>query len=174
MDVKITIMGSDYAGLVIGAYAAELGNHVICHDNDILKIQALRRCKLPFIAPELQNTMARNKGAGRLMFTHDAIQSIAHGELIFIAKGHCDAAYDASGSGHVSRTLKNISRWGHPLKIVIVSHATNPVAAPYVPDLSAPSRHSLDGDLGAQTLHQFEHGLRHPTRVRRCTQQGVL
>lgn len=172
--MKITIMGSDYAGLVIGAYAAELGNHVICHDDDIVKVQALRRCKLPFIAPELQNTLARNKGSGRLIFTHDAIQSIVHGELIFIAKGHCDAAYDASGHSHVSRTLKNITRWGHPLKIVIVSVATSPAPALDDPHLSAPSNHSLDGDLGAQTFHQLEHALRHPPRMRRCTQQGVF
>lgn len=172
--MKITIMGSDYAGIVIGAYAAELGNHVICHDDDILKVQALRRCKLPFIAPELQNTVARNKGAGRLMFTHDTIQSIAHGELIFIAKGHLAAGDSASRCSHVSRTLKNIIRWGNPLNIVIVSAAINQIAAEDALHLSAPSHHSLDGDLGAQTLHQLEHGLRHPTRMRRCTQQGVL
>ncbi|MBU3648453.1 MAG: hypothetical protein FGM56_10305, partial [Limnohabitans sp.] len=66
VDVKITIMGSGHAGLAVGAFAAELGNHVICHDSDIPKIQALRRCKLPRDEPQCYAFRGLEDAAQRL------------------------------------------------------------------------------------------------------------
>ncbi len=174
VDVKITIMGSGHAGLAVGAFAAELGHHVICHDSDIPKIQALRRCKLPFSDPALQNALARNKGAGRLAFTHDAIQSIAHGELIFIDHGACLANCEASRCSHVLRTLRHVNRWGNPFKLVIINAATSPLTDPKASHLSAPRHHPLHRDHGAQTLHGLEHGVRQQPGIFRGAQQGVL
>ena len=39
--MNISIIGSGYVGLVSGACFAELGNHVICADNDTKKINSL-------------------------------------------------------------------------------------------------------------------------------------
>ena len=174
VDVKITIMGSDHAGLAVAAWAAELGHHVICHDSDISKIQALRLGKLPFSAPALQNTLARNRGAGRLAFSYDAIHSIAHAELIFIDHGVCTANCDASRCSRILRTLRYIHRWGNAHKVVIVNAATSPLTAQKSSQLCTPSHHPLHSDLGAHTLHGLEHGARHQAGIFRRTQQGVL
>lgn len=124
--MKITVMGSDHAGLVVGAYAAELGNQVICHDMDTHKIQSLRRCKIPACDPQLRDMLARNKGAGRLTFSHDAIQSITHGELIFITQGIGNPGQGAADCTQVAWTVKNIHRWGKACKVVFVIAAQPP------------------------------------------------
>jgi UDP-N-acetyl-D-mannosaminuronate dehydrogenase len=145
--VKITVMGSDYSGLVIGAYAAELGNQVICHDSDTDRVQSLRRCKVPACDPELLSMMARNKGAGRLTFTHDAIQSITHGEIIFITQGIDIHGWRAPDCSHVSRTVKNINRWGKRCKLVLVFPSQLLTAERYAPTTNVISH------LNAALLH---------------------
>jgi len=117
--LKITVMGSDYVGLVIGAYCAEAGSSVICYDSDTDKIQSLQRCKIPVIDPDLQSMMARNKGAGRLRFTHDAVHSISHAELIFIRFSRCSIPLATCNC--LSRTLKNVLRWGNRCEVVLVN-----------------------------------------------------
>ena len=119
--MKITVMGADYVGLVIGAYCAEAGGSVVCYDSDIDKIQSLQRCKITVIDPDLQSLMARNKGAGRLRFTHDVVHSIAHAELIFITSTRCAMPLATCTCNCLSWTLKNVLRWGGQCAVVLVN-----------------------------------------------------
>ena len=36
--MKVTVVGTGYVGLVTGACLAEMGNHVVCVDNDPAKL----------------------------------------------------------------------------------------------------------------------------------------
>ena len=119
LRLKITVMGADYVGLVIGAYCAEAGGSVVCYDSDIDKIQSLQRCKISVIDPDLQSLMARNKGAGRLRFTHDAVYSIHRAELIFITISRC--SMPLASCNCLSRTLKNVHRWGNRCEVILVN-----------------------------------------------------
>lgn len=123
--MKITVMGSDYAGLVIGAYSAELGNDVICHDFNTDKIQSLQRCKIAINDLELRRMIARNKGAGKLAFTHDSIQSITHGELIFISVDIAPHDPTQASCNRLSSTVRHIAHWGKGSKICIVNARRN-------------------------------------------------
>jgi len=47
MSVNICIIGTGYVGLVTGACFAEVGHRVICVDNDLNKVEMLRRGGIP-------------------------------------------------------------------------------------------------------------------------------
>ena len=61
--MNITIVGSGYVGLVTGACFAEVGHHVICVDNDELKVATLQRGQVPIYEPGLENLIRHNVAA---------------------------------------------------------------------------------------------------------------
>jgi len=85
--MKITIFGSGYVGLVTGACLAEVGNDVVCMDVDERKIGMLKQGEIPIYEPDLDQMVARNAEKGRLRFTTDAAEAVAHGLFQFIAVG---------------------------------------------------------------------------------------
>lgn len=84
---KICVIGSGYVGLVTGSCLADLGNEVICVDNDENKITALKDLKMPIYEPGLEDIVKRNVKAGRLRFTTDLKDSVKKSEIIYIAVG---------------------------------------------------------------------------------------
>ena len=67
--MNITVIGTGYVGLVVGACLAETGNPVICADLDQAKIDGLKQNILPIYEPGLDDYVARNQSQGRLTFT---------------------------------------------------------------------------------------------------------
>lgn len=85
--MKISIIGSGYVGLVTGACLAELGNHVICVDNDVKKIVMLRKGLMPIFERGLKDLVRRNVRAGRLTFSSDIKAGVRKSDIIFICVG---------------------------------------------------------------------------------------
>ena len=85
--MNLTIFGTGYVGLVTGACFAESGNNVCCVDVDAAKIEGLRNGIVPIYEPGLAELVEQNSAVGRLTFTTDAAEGLAHGQLIFIAVG---------------------------------------------------------------------------------------
>ncbi|MFH1191767.1 MAG: UDP-glucose/GDP-mannose dehydrogenase family protein [Candidatus Omnitrophota bacterium] len=85
--MNISIIGSGYVGLVSGACFAELGNHVICADNDIKKIRSLKKGIVPIYEPGLQELIVNNLKNKRLKFTSSIKDAVRFSEIIFIAVG---------------------------------------------------------------------------------------
>ncbi|WP_338405352.1 2-dehydropantoate 2-reductase N-terminal domain-containing protein, partial [Achromobacter xylosoxidans] len=85
--MKITVVGTGYVGLVSGACLADMGNDVMCLDVDAAKIALLRQGGIPIYEPGLEDLVRRNVQAGRLHFTDDVVQSVAFGDVQFIAVG---------------------------------------------------------------------------------------
>jgi len=83
--MKIGIIGSGYVGLVTGACFADLGNDVICVDNDKAKIASLKKGVMPIFEPALEETVLRNVKAGRLIFTSDIKTAAMASSIIFIS-----------------------------------------------------------------------------------------
>ena len=84
---RIAIIGTGYVGLVTGTCFAELGNTVICLDNDARKIAVLKRGEAPFFEPQLLEMIVRNQHAGRLQFSSDVEAGVRDSEIVFIAVG---------------------------------------------------------------------------------------
>lgn len=85
--MQVTVIGSGYVGLVVGACLANVGNQVVCADIDPHKVEQLRQAIVPFYEPGLAALVQRNHDAGRLQFTTDVAGAIRKGALIFIAVG---------------------------------------------------------------------------------------
>jgi len=85
--MKITIFGSGYVGLVTGACLADAGNSVVCVDVDPRKIERLNQGDVPIHEPGLDELIERNMAKGRLRFTTDAAEGVAHGLFQMIAVG---------------------------------------------------------------------------------------
>ena len=85
--MKICIIGSGYVGLVTGACFADLGNDVICVDNDKNKIKALKSGVIPIYEPGLEELIKRNRKEGRLDFGTSIKEGVRKSEVIFIAVG---------------------------------------------------------------------------------------
>lgn len=86
-NMKITVFGSGYVGLVVAACLAEVGNDVICIDIDENKIQNLQKGLIPIYEPGLQELVSGVLKSRHLEFTTDIKMAVLHGECQFIAVG---------------------------------------------------------------------------------------
>jgi len=124
--MRVTIFGTGYVGLVTGACLAETGNHVVCVDIDAGKIARLNRGELPIYEPGLDAIVQRGREAGRLTFTTDVAEGVAHGLFQFIAVG---TPADEDGSADVRYVLEVARTIGTHMSDyrIIVDKSTVPV-----------------------------------------------
>ncbi len=100
--MKVTVFGTGYVGLVQGAVLADVGHEVVCIDIDAAKVAALQAGQIPIHEPGLAPIVQANQAAGRLRFTTDAAEGVAHGDLIFLAVG---TPPDEDGSADLQHVL---------------------------------------------------------------------
>jgi len=124
--MKVTIFGSGYVGLVSGACLAEAGNHVVCVDIDVARVERLNRGEVPIHEPGLDALMHRNRDAGRLEFTADTARGVEHGLFQLIAVG---TPPDEDGSADLSHVLTVARAIGEhlPRYAILVTKSTVPV-----------------------------------------------
>ncbi len=117
--MKITIIGTGYVGLVTGACLAEQGNDVLCLDLDASKIAILNNGGIPIHEPGLEVIVASNRANGRLRFTTDIEESVAHGEIQFIAVGTPPDEDGSADLKYVLAAAQNIGKYMQGFKVVI-------------------------------------------------------
>ncbi len=67
--MKILVIGCGYVGLTTGTCFAEIGNEVVCSDNNKEKIDKLKSGKMPLYEPGLEELIERNINDKRLSFS---------------------------------------------------------------------------------------------------------
>lgn len=82
--MDIAVIGTGYVGLVTGACFSELGNKVICVDNNKKKIDSLKNLIMPIYEPGLEDLVRRNVKEKRLSFSTSIKQAVKQSEVIFI------------------------------------------------------------------------------------------
>src|SRR6185369_2872430 len=124
--MKTTMIGTGYVGLVTGACLAEVGNDVLGFDVDACKIDILRSGGVPIHEPGLLPMIERNVAAGRLRFTTDVDEAVAHGTLQFIAVG---TPPDEDGSADMKYVLQAARAIGERMRgwKIVVDKSTVPV-----------------------------------------------
>lgn len=124
--MRITIFGSGYVGLVTGACLADAGNHVVCVDVDPRKIDMLNRGEVPIHEPGLDDLIKRNAAKGRLKFTLDAAEGVAHGLFQMIAVGTPPDEDGSADLRYVLEVAKTIATHMSEYRVVITK-STVPV-----------------------------------------------
>jgi len=124
--VNISVIGTGYVGLVVGACLAETGNQVVGADVDERKIARLEQNVLPIYEPGLDRLVERNQASGRLSFTTDVGAAIARSEVVFIAVG---TPPDEDGSADLRHVLAVAETIGKHMtrELVVVTKSTVPV-----------------------------------------------
>ena len=124
--MRITVFGTGYVGLVQGAVLAEVGHDVLCVDVDAAKVEALQAGRIPIHEPGLDELVRANAAAGRLVFTTDAAEGVAHGRIVFIAVG---TPPDEDGSADLRYVLGVAATIGELMEEpkVVVTKSTVPV-----------------------------------------------
>ena len=125
--MRIAMIGSGYVGLVSGACFADFGHTVVCVDKDAGKIARLEQGIMPIYEPGLDQLVANNVKAGRLMFTTDLAAGIEGAEAVFIAvgtpsrrgDGHADLSYVYAAAREIAQAIKGY--------VVVVNKSTVPV-----------------------------------------------
>jgi UDPglucose 6-dehydrogenase len=126
--VNISVVGTGYVGLVVGACLAETGNTVICADIDEGKIEGLRKNVLPIYEPGLEPLVERNQKETRLTFTTDLRNAIESAEVVFIAVG---TPPGEDGSADLKYVLQVARLIGTHMtrEMVVVTKSTVPVGS---------------------------------------------
>ena len=124
--MNISVVGTGYVGLVVGACLAETGNDVICADVDQDKIERLKQNELPIYEPGLEAYVERNQRDGRLTFTSDVPWAIGEADVVFIAVG---TPPDEDGSADLRHVLDVARTIGTSMRreLVVVTKSTVPV-----------------------------------------------
>lgn len=124
--MNITVVGTGYVGLVVGACLAETGNAVTCADLDKQKIDGLKQNILPIYEPGLDAYVERNQAQGRIAFTTDVAGAIATADVIFIAVGTPPDEDGSADLRHVLAVAEEIGKHA-TREVVVVTKSTVPV-----------------------------------------------
>jgi UDPglucose 6-dehydrogenase len=124
--MKLAIIGTGYVGLVTGTCFAEVGHHVICVDNDAVKVKMLQAGGIPIYEPGLEELVKKNVANGRLSFTNSTAEGVQKSDVVFIAvptPPQPDGSVDLS---YIERVARDIAAAMTSYKIV-VDKSTVPV-----------------------------------------------
>jgi UDPglucose 6-dehydrogenase len=85
--MKLAVIGAGYVGLVSGACFAKLDHNVVCLDVDRVKIEKLRRGRVPIFEPGLAELVEAGAARGKLSFATDFSDAIAGADAVFVTVG---------------------------------------------------------------------------------------
>lgn len=124
--MKICVIGTGYVGLVAGTCLADMGNEVICVDNDLEKLTKLKNGIVPIYEPGLEELIKANVAEGRLSFSSDLDSAVKQSLVCFIAVGTPQSEDGAADLQYVMAVAESIGKALNGYK-VIVDKSTVPV-----------------------------------------------
>ncbi len=124
--MRICFVGAGYVGLVTGTCFADLGNNVICVDNNEEKINILKSGGVPIYEPGLNEMIERNINKNRLSFTTSIAEGVEASDIIFIAVNTPPLPDGDADLSFVENVAKEISQTMTTYKL-IVEKSTVPV-----------------------------------------------
>lgn len=86
-QLKITIVGSGYVGLVTAVCFAELDHEVICIEKDLSKLEKLKTGISPIYEPGLEEILRKNLKNKKIFFSSSIEEGIKFSNVIFLCVG---------------------------------------------------------------------------------------
>lgn len=117
--MKVTIIGTGYVGLVVGACLADMGHEIMCLDIDEKKIDMLNNGKIPIYEPGLKTVVERNEADNRISFTTDKEKAIGFAEIIFLAVGTPQSDDGKADLKYVKAAAADIGKHMNSYKVVV-------------------------------------------------------
>ena len=124
--MDITVIGSGHVGLVTGACFADLGNRVVMVDQDKDKVAGLKKGKVWFFEPGLEELVRRGIAEKRLSFTASIKEGVDQGQVIFICVGTPSRPNGEADLSQVEHVCQEIARVMRSYRL-IVEKSTVPV-----------------------------------------------
>lgn len=129
--MNLSVIGTGYVGLVSGTCFAEMGNNVICVDNNNDKLKRLNSGEVPIYEPGLEILFNRNVEKKRLIFTDNLKKAVLGSEMIFLClptpqdeDGSADLKYVFNVSESIAKILNES---GDKEFRVVINKSTVPV-----------------------------------------------
>ncbi len=117
--MDLCVIGTGYVGLVTGASMAEIGNNVICIDNNEDKIKMLKNGHIPIFEPGLEEMVKRNMEAGRLHFSKEIEEGVTKSQIIFICVSTPPREDGSADLSYVENVARSIAQNLNDYKIII-------------------------------------------------------
>ncbi len=124
--MRVCIIGTGYVGLVTGGTLAELGNNVICVDNNEEKVAMLNRDEIPIYEPGLKEIVRSAREAGRIKFITSIRDGVRASDIIFIAVSTPPKPDGSADLSMVAAVAKEVAENLNGYKVV-VDKSTVPV-----------------------------------------------
>lgn len=124
--MKITVIGTGYVGLVTGTCFSEMGNDVLCVDNNQKVIDILNEGKCPIYETGLFELIQRNVKNGKLNFCSDLEEGLNHSNIYFIAVGTPQGENGEANLKYVKEVASFIGQFITE-KSIIINKSTSPV-----------------------------------------------
>ena len=126
--MKLCMIGTGYVGLVSGVCFADLGNDVVCVDNNLNKIENLKKGIIPIYEPGLEELVKKNYKNGRLKFSINLKDSVIKSDIIFICVGTpTKKNSNAANLSQVYSVAKKIRSYITSKFKIIITKSTVPV-----------------------------------------------
>ena len=129
--MNLAVVGTGYVGLASGTCFAEMGNQVICVDNNPEIVKKLQNSIITIFEPGLETIFHRNIEKKRLSFTGDLEYAVMNSKVIFLClptpqgeDGSADLQYIRAAADQIGKILKdkNVTEYK-----IIVNKSTVPV-----------------------------------------------
>lgn len=124
--MKVCVIGTGYVGLVVGTCLAEMGNDVICVDNNEEKLAQLEKGVVPIYEPGLEELIKANVVEKRLLFTNDLRYAVQNSLICYIAVGTPQKEDGSADLKYVYDVAESIGKSMDGYKVV-VNKSTVPV-----------------------------------------------
>ena len=124
--MNICIVGTGYVGLVTAACLAEMGNEIVCVDNNPAVVAGLKEGVVHIFEPGLEPLVKRNLAEGRLKFCADLREGMENALFVFNCVGTPPLEDGSCDLSHVREVARQIGAVITEYKI-IVNKSTVPV-----------------------------------------------
>lgn len=118
MPNSVTILGLGFVGLTTAAFFANRGMKVYAVDSDIERIEAIKKIRIPFFEPKLDNFVKKALLSKMLLVNNDLYDSIKKSKYIFICvgtpmdqHGKADLTSITKVSKEIGTAIRNVSKY---------------------------------------------------------------
>jgi UDPglucose 6-dehydrogenase len=126
--MKVAVIGTGYVGLVTGVVLSDLGNNVICVDNNPEKVKLLQQGKPPIFEAGLEEMLTRVLRHQSLQISDSIRWATQNSEIIFITVG---TPPGPDGAPDLSAVIAVAEEIGKSIQhhVIVVNKSTVPVGS---------------------------------------------